>query len=152
MTPTLPAPTNSLYETDFYAWTHQQAALLREEALEQLDLPNLIEEIEAMGRRDRRELISRLTVLITHLLKWHFQAARRSPSWRNTMRTQRREIDLLLEDSPSLRRLLPECVEGAYPHARADAIAETRLAAPRFPPTCPYTLEQLLDGVFLPEA
>jgi hypothetical protein len=139
------------HETDFYAWTQRQANLLRDEEFEELDLPNLIEELEAMARRERRELISRLIVLLSHLLKWQVQGDLRSRSWRNTIRTQRLEITLLLADSPSLRTLLEELVASAYPHARDTAIKETGLLRPPFPESCPYTPEQILDDDFLSE-
>lgn len=145
-------PSATLYNTDFYTWTQEQATLLRNEELERLDAPNLIEELEAMGRRERRELLSRLTVLITHLLKWHIQPDLRSRSWQNTIRPQRRDIAFLLDDNPSLRRLFTELVEQAYPYARADAINETGLLAPHFPDTCPYTEAQILDSDFFPTA
>jgi hypothetical protein len=143
-------PAATLYNTDFFAWTQAQASLLREEALEDLDLPNLAEELEAMGRRERRELINRLTILLLHLLKWQVQPDLRSRSWQNTIRTQRREIDLLLDDSPSLRAVLDECMIVAYPRACADATEETGLLLPSFPEACPYTPAQILDSGFLP--
>jgi hypothetical protein len=151
MTQTLPSPT-TLYETDFYAWTQQQAALMRGEELEQLDLPNLIEEIEAMGRRERRELVSRLKVLLMHLLKWHFQPDQQSRSWRNTINHQRDEIRDLLDDSPSLRAELEASIASAYPRACQLAQEETGLLSPRFPTTCPYTPEQILNADFFPES
>jgi hypothetical protein len=144
----MPAPT--LYETDFYAWTQMQADRLRGEEFENLDLPNLIEELEAMGRRERRELISRLTVLITHLLKWQYQPDMRSKSWQNTIRVQRRDIQAVLNDSPSLRATLSDFIALAYLAARTDAIEETGLLSPVFPETCPYSGEQILDNAFLP--
>lgn len=145
-----------LYETDFYAWTQEQAALLRAEELEKLDLANLIEEIEAMGRRDRRELSSRLIVLLMHLLKWQYQPTlhghAQPSSWLRTIHTQRRKLELLLLDSPSLRRELPDHLEYAWPRACADASRETGLSLVTFPATCPYTMEQILDATYLPAA
>ena len=143
--------TQTLYHQDFYAWTQQQAALLQTEELEKLDLPNLIEEIEAMGKSQRKEVRSRLTVLLMHLLKWQFQPEHQSRSWANTIRTQRREIDLELEDSPSLRREVPEMIGKAYPRARSAAIEETgALSSSAFPATCPWSVEQILDAEWLP--
>ena len=139
------------YETDFYAWTQHQTNLLRDEEFEELDLPNLIEELAAMARRERRELISSLIGLLGHLLKWQVQGDLRSRSWQNTIRTQRLEIALLLADSPSLRALLEEFVASAYPQARDVASKETDLLRPRFPESCPYTVEQILADNFFPE-
>jgi hypothetical protein len=142
--------TTTLYDTDFYAWTQEQASLLRAEEVEKLDLSNLLEEIEAMGQRERRELTSRLTVLIMHLLKWQYQPEHRSKSWASTLRHQRYELALLLDDSPSLRRELPERIALVYPRACANAIGETGLLA--LPTVCPYTSEQILDEDFLPQS
>lgn len=146
--------TETLYETDFYAWTQHQAALLRAEEIETLDLANLAEEIESMGISQRKEITSRLIVLIMHLLKWQYQPAphgRTQPrSWLNTITTQRQEIELVLRDSPSLRRQLPEHIAYAYPRARTRAHQETRIALKIFPETCPYTEDQILSDAFLP--
>lgn len=145
------AVTAPLYRTDFYAWTKTQAALLQAEEFENLDLPNLIEELEAMGTSQRNEVISRLKVLLMHLLKWQFQADHRSRSWRNTINVQRWDLEAVLEDNPSLRRELPECIAKAYPRARREAIQETGLLRSPWPDTCPWTIEQILDETWLPE-
>lgn len=149
-------PTTTLYQTDFYAWARQQANLLRTKDLEKLDLPNLIEELEAMSLRDRRELTSRLMVLLMHLLKWRYQPSsqgRTQPrSWLNTITSQRHKIELLLDDSPSLRRELEERLAYAYPRARLQASRETGLPLVTFPPACPYTSDQILDDNFLPDS
>lgn len=142
----------TLYERDFYAWTQQQAALFQAEELEKLDLPNLFEEIEAMGRSQRKEVTSRLIVLLMQLLKLRYQKRKHPNSWRNIIRTQRREIELELSDSPSLRRLVPEIVDQVYPRARKDAAAETGLALATFPEVCPWSVEQILDADWLPLA
>lgn len=142
----------TLYERDFYAWTQQQAALFQAEELEKLDLPNLFEEIEAMGRSQRKEVTSRLIVLLMQLLKLRYQKRKHPNSWRNIIRTQRREIELELSDSPSLRRLVPEIVDQVYPRARKDAAAETGLALATFPEVCLWSVEQILDADWLPLA
>ena len=144
------AVTAPLYRTDFYAWTKTQAALLQAEEFENLDLPNLIEELEAMGTSQRNEVISRLKVLLMHLLKWQFQADHRSRSWRNTINVQRWDLEAVLEDNPSLRRELPECIAKAYPRARREALQETGLLRSPWPDTCPWTIEQILDEAWLP--
>ena len=137
--------TQTLYNIDFYAWLQEQAALLRQEELEKLDLPNLIEELEAMSKSQRRELTNRLVVLLTHLLKWQYQYDHRSRSWAGSIRHQRYEISLLLRDSPSLRRLLPDHIVEAYPRACTVAVEEMGLLNPNLPATCPFTLHQILD-------
>lgn len=149
-------PTTTLYGTDFYAWARQQAQLIRTEELEKLDLPNLIEELEAMSLRERRELTSRLIVLLMYLLKWQYQPTphgRTQPlSWLNTISTQRQKIELLLDDSPSLRREVAERLAYAYPRACLQASRETGLPSATLPATYPYTVEEVLDDAFFPEA
>ncbi|MDB9375094.1 DUF29 domain-containing protein [Nodularia sphaerocarpa] len=140
----------NLYETDFYAWTQQQSHLLRGNEWNQLDLPNLIEEIEALGRKERQELRNRLSVLIGHLLKWEFQSAKRSRSWLNTIRIQRLDTWELLEENPSLQAYLQEILIKAYMKAIALAMGETNLPMKTFPSDCPYTIEQILSDRFYP--
>jgi hypothetical protein len=142
---------SALYEEDFYAWTIEQARLLREGALSEIDAENIAEELECMGKSNRRELRSRLIVLLMHLLKFRFQADRISPSWRITIRAQRDEIQALLADSPSLHPAVTEMLARAYIRARQDAIDETGLPATAFPAECPFTPEQILSEDFLPE-
>lgn len=146
-------PTNAeLYEQDFFEWTQTTAALIRAGKWQAVDRESVAEEIESLGKRDRRDLGSRLQVLVTHLLKWRYQPAERSGSWRGTIDDQRTEILDLLEDSPSLRRQLPAILAQRYPRSRAKASGETGLAAETFPPTCPWTAEQVLAADFWPEA
>jgi len=137
------------YELDFYAWTQQQARFLQEEKWSCLDIPNLVEEIESLGRQERQELENRLGVLLGHLLKWEFQPDNRSRSWFATIREQRRRIMRLLEKSPSLQPYLPEALENGYQDALDLAVRETSLSYTTFPPECPYLKEQILDGSFL---
>jgi cell division protein FtsB len=138
------------YEDDLFAWTQEQAALLRAHAVDAIDWENLAEEIESMGGRDRRKLESRLTVILSHLLKWQAQPALRGASWRKTLRAQRREIRKLLKQSPSLRREVPDMIREAYADAVKDAIDETGLRAEVFPDTCPYAPDGVLDEDYLP--
>jgi hypothetical protein len=146
-------PRNSVaYDDDFFAWTQEQARLLREGELAEIDAANLAEEVESMGRSDRREIRSRLMVLLAHLLKWCFQPERRSPSWLATIAEQRLQIDLLLADSPSFNPVVAAALEAdAYARARGMAMRETGLAAEAFPASCPFTPEQILDDEFMPE-
>jgi hypothetical protein len=144
---------STVYDTDFYQWTQEQAALLREGKVKALDLENLAEEVESLGARDHRELRRRLQRLITHLLKWQYQPARRQTghSWLSTIRTQRDELAALLEQSPSLRRTVSEALNGRYRRAREDASAQTRLPLDTFPATCPWDADRVLDPDFFPE-
>ncbi len=142
--------TPSLYDTDFYAWTVEQAQLLGHGQWDKLDLPNLIEEIESLGRQQRQELRSRLSVLLGYLLKWQYQPTRRSRSWLATIRIQRRDTLRLLKENPSLKADLDEIFEQAYANGRDLAIAETDLPDQTFPLRCLYDLNQTLDKAFYP--
>ncbi len=139
---------SNLYETDFYAWTLKQAKLLKEGDFQHLDIVNLIEEIESLGKQQRRELKNRLGILIGHLLKWDYQPEKRSKSWRVTIQIQRREIIDLLEESPSLKPYLSEVLTKAYQASLDLVCLETPLDYGDLPKTCPYSLEQLLDANF----
>src|SRR5438132_8631046 len=113
-------PRNSIeYEQDFYAWTVEQSRLLRSGELSAIDAANIAEEIESMGRSDRRELRSRLAVLAMHLLKWRHQPGARSKSWSATIDEQRLQIEEVLADSPSLRPMVAAMLSDAYAIARA---------------------------------
>lgn len=142
--------TSTLYEKDFYAWTQEQAKLLLEGAWEHLDVANLVEEIESLGKQQRQELRNRLGVLLGHLLKWEFQSEKRSKSWFVTLREQRREIRDLLQESPSLKPYLPEALQKAYQSGIDLLVRETPLRDRDLPSECPYSLEQVLDGAFFP--
>ena len=150
--PALPEPETgrSDYERDLVLWFEKQAGILRTGQLEKLDLDNLIEELEAMAGRDRREMASRLTVLLTHLLKCQFQPEQRSSNWIGTIREQRDELSALLEQSPSLRQLVPKYSLGAYQRAVKRATDQTGLASSAFPKRNPYSAEQVLDDSFFP--
>lgn len=137
------------YETDFYAWTQQQANLLRNRETHQIDWQNLAEEIEGMGRSEKRQLESRLEVLIMHLLKWQFQPNLRSRSWQLTIKEQRLRLEKLLQENPSLKSSLTDIVDKVYPLAMISAEKETGLSS--FPDTCPYELTDLFSSEFLPE-
>lgn len=142
---------DSLYETDFHAWACQQAALLRAGKLSSADIEHIAEEIESMGKTEKRELISRLTVLLMHLLKWQFQPERRSASWEATIIVQRNDLADHLEDNPSLKSLLPAAISRAYGNAVPLAIGETDLPKGTFPTDCPWTFAQMMDHAFWPD-
>lgn len=140
----------NLYETDFYAWTQQQSKLLKIKAWSEIDTANLISEIESLGRKERQELRNRLGILIGHLLKWHYQPHRRSNSWLATIREQRRRLQDLLLENPSLQPYLVETLDRAYQDGVDLAVRETNLPYEVFPLTCTYMLEQVLNAQFLP--
>lgn len=145
---TIPAP--SLYEKDYYAWTQEQVSLLRQHQWSELDLLNLIEEIESLGKQQRQELRNRLSVLIGHLLKWEYQSQYRSRSWLATIRVQRLDVSELLEENPSLKSYLEEALQKAYAKGVLLAVRETDLPSNNFPVRCPYSLIEILDNSFYP--
>jgi hypothetical protein len=136
---------SGLYETDFYAWANQQADLLREGKLPDADIGNIVEEIASLGRSERRELVSRLSVLLLHLLKWRFQPERRGTSWRMSIANTRDRLSDHLADNPSLKSKLPEAMQTAHRYARRDAVVATGLAESSFPADCPWTFDQAMQ-------
>ncbi len=139
------------YEEDFYAWTQKQAALLKARRLDNIDTDHLIEELEAMGARERRELTNRLAVLLVHLLKWRYQPERRGNSGRLTIEVQRMDVAGLLEDIPSLKSVVDACFEKAYKKAVLLAARETGFSKSTFPPAVPFTLTDALAADFWPQ-
>jgi hypothetical protein len=126
------------YDTDFYAWTQQQAAALRAKDWAAVDIEHLAEEIESVGKRDRRAVESYLVVRLCHGLKWVHQPERRSGSWRRTLTVTRQRLVRLLRDHHTLREELPLLIATAYPDARELAAAETGLPLATFPEGCPW--------------
>ena len=141
----------ALYDRDFYAWTQEQAALLKSGQWDRLDIPNLVEEIEALGRQERRELVNRLGILVGHLLKWQFQPQQRSKSRIATIIEQRQEVQELIADNPSLKSYLVEAMNKAYQKSVLLVVKETPLSLDDLPAQCPYTLDQVMDPNFYPE-
>lgn len=139
---------SNLYEADFYAWTLEQSKLLQNGDLQKLDIINLVEEIESLGKQQRQELRNRLGILIGHLLKWDYQPEKRSKSWRVTIRSQRREIETILTENPSIKPYLTEAIAKGY-KAGLDLVAlETPLDYQDLPEDPIYTIQQLLDPDF----
>lgn len=145
------ASTNTLYENDYYQWALSNAALLKARRFSELDIENLVEEIESMGRSERRELYSRLAVLLMHLLKWRYQPERRGNSWKNTIKVQRLNLQKLLAQNPSLKPQQSEMLAEAYEEARLQAAAETDKDESVFPEICPFALEDVLGRDYFPE-
>jgi hypothetical protein len=144
-------PASQLYDEDFAVWATETARLLRERRFSEIDIEHLAEEIEALGNRDKREVLSRLTVLMQHLLKWQFQAKKRSRSWQATIATERAELGHIFEQSPGLRRGVTTSLAQGYRRAVKLVVIESGLSAKTFPPDCPFTPVQVLDEDFLPE-
>lgn len=134
----------STYDSDFYTWTQQQAALLRAGRAAELDWSNVAEEIEGMGNSQRDQLTSRLGVLLAHLLKWDHQPGLRGNSWRLTIREQRRRIARVLQRNPGLKGELDEIMADAHGDALLMAERETGLAEFVFPQACPWSFDQAM--------
>ncbi len=137
---------------DFQAWTHQTAQLLREHRWHEIDLPKLIEEVEDLGKSERRSIASQLTRLLLHLLKWQYQPQRRSDSWLDSMTDARTQIALTLEDSPSLKSYPAETLAASYQRARRQASQQTGIECSVFKESCPYSLDHILSETWLPES
>ena len=139
------------YETDVIAWANEQAAFIRAGRFDLLDLEHIADEIEDVGKSEQRELMSHLTGLIAHLLKWKFQSSHRGASWEKTIKVKRKEIDYSLKSTPSLKTRLadPEWLELVWDKAVNQAITETGLDD--FPEDCRWSVEQILNSEFWPE-
>ncbi|MEB3148027.1 MAG: DUF29 domain-containing protein [Sphaerospermopsis sp.] len=145
--------TKKLYEQDFYLWIQTTVKLLSEGKLEQLDIENLIKEIDSMGRREKKELKTRLIVLIEHLLKlqyWTEEKDYNARFWRNTVVEQRRQIAYSLADSPSLKSILNDVFLECYQDARNDTLRKYELPSELFPEDSPFSLLDILNADFLP--
>lgn len=139
------------YDTDFFRWTQETAELIRQRRFGELDLEQVAEEIEDMGKRDRREVQSRLTAITRYLLNWQIRPELRgASSWLVTINDHRREVELILDGSPSLCNI-PTLLPVVYRIASELAAIETELSIDRFPSACPYTLEQIMDHGYFPE-
>jgi hypothetical protein len=139
------APPRPLYDEDFALWVEAQVAALRAGDAAALDLPNLIEELEGLTRRDERALGSQLKRIMTHLLKQRYQPERASRSWLDSIENGREEIADILEQSPSLRRTLPGLMSKNYPRAVSQASRDVRLPPRAFPSDPPFSLEEVLS-------
>jgi hypothetical protein len=139
------------YHTDVVAWASEQAALLRAGKLSQIDIENIAEEIEDVGKSEKRELASRMAVLLAYLLKWEFQPGRRGSSWQRTIREQRKSIRSRLRHTPSLKGCIadPQWIDEVWSDAVASAAEETGLDG--FPETCAWNADDIMSDEFYPE-
>ena len=144
-------PSKNLYDSDFYQWSQQQCHFLKSGQWNELDIANLAEEIEDIGKSLKRELESRLKVLLVHLLKWKYQPELRGNSWLYSIEEQREQIEDHLEENPSLRHTLPESFDRAYRYALTVAAKETGYTKSFFPENCLWSLEQVMNPEFWPE-
>lgn len=142
---------DTTYATDFNLWVQRTARLLREHRWQDIDLENLVEEIEDLGKSERRGITSQLTRLLLHLLKWQYQPQRRSDSWLDSITDARLQIELAIKDSPSLKVYPSEQLNRSYQKARLSASKQTGLSLSALPEECPYVLENILNEDWLPE-
>jgi len=138
------------YESDFYGWTLEQADLIRSGHSSQLDFENLLEEIESMGRSEKRALESSLKVLLAHLLKWKYQPSYRGKSWELTIKEQRRKVSRILKENPSLKSKLSDAITNAYGDSVFLAVKETGLDENAFPQECPWDFDEFISDTFYP--
>lgn len=131
------------YEKDFYRWTNSQAKILKKKEFSDLDIMNLVEEIESLGKSDKRSLRSHIINLLLHMLKLKYQSGKASTSWHDSTRNALIEIMLILDDSPSLKRQIPKMWEYCYEKAREKALIETKLNEKTFPKECPWTIDEI---------
>ncbi len=139
----------SLYNVDYGLWLEEQIVKLKSNRWNDLDLDNLVQELEALNKSNKRELYSYLVVVLAHLLKWQFQREYRSGSWKGSIKNSRRRIERLFKDQPSLKPYLDEILPETYEEAREWAVDESGLDD--FPTICPYSVQQILNPEFLPE-
>ena len=140
------------YETDVVAWANEQASLVRAGRFDLLDLKHIAEEIEDVGKSEQRELASRMSVLLMHLIKWQFQAQKRSVSWTLTVKEQRRLCVRRIQKTPSLAPLLTdaEWIDDVWIDAKALAEKETGIDQGTLPEVCPWVMADVLTEAWLP--
>jgi hypothetical protein len=141
------------YDKDVILWSQEQARLLRAGRFAELDIEHLADEIEDVGKSEKRELASRMAVLLAHLLKWSSQPEMRSNSWRSTIVVQRKRGALAIKATPSLKAVMrdPDWREDMWLDAIAQVQQETGLALEDLPAACPWTMEQAAEQDFWPE-
>jgi hypothetical protein len=145
------SPKVKLYDRDFYLWLKTTIEQLRENDFAEVDLPNLLEELESMGRSEKQALESNLQIVLRHLLKYKYQPKRRSNSWRFTIIEHRDRLETALENSPSLKPYFFEVFDKCYAKARKKTATETGLSIDTFPVKSPFIPEETLNADYLPE-
>jgi hypothetical protein len=133
------------YEDDAYGWATEQAALLRTRRFDLVDVENMAEEIESVGRSEYAKLESALRVILLHLLKWDYQPERRSTGWALSAKVHRVHARRTLQRSPGLKSHVAEAFTEGYELARIEAAGETGLPESTFPQACPYDLDAVMN-------
>ncbi len=147
---TAPPKPAASYDEDFAAWSSDQAQRLRAQRPGDIDWENVAEEIESLGRSDRRSIGSDLKVVLEHLLKWRYQPGKRTPSWERSIDEHRDRIADMVRESPSLAHLPSDMLQEQYARARRGALKATRLPDTAIPERCPFTVKQVLDPEYWP--
>lgn len=142
---------NDLYESDFYAWTQEQAQAIEESSWSNVDAVNIAEEIRSLGRSVEREIVERLEILLAYLLKWRLLVEYRGLAWKENIDRQRQEIADLFEESPSLFEQRERFVARAYENSRRRLKYETSFFETDFPASCPFIVGQVFDTQYFPE-
>ena len=145
-------PVSAGYDEDLYAWSRDQADRLRALRPAQFDWENVAEEIESLGKSDRRSVQSDLKIVLLHLIKWKYQPQKRKSGWRSSINEHRDRIERIIEDSPSLAGVPASSLRAEYRKARKQALEDTKLPASDVPETCPFSVEQVLDADYWPNA
>lgn len=138
------------YDRDFYAWALHNARLLSAQRFSEVDIEHLVEELEDVGKSERRALESHIRNLLLHLLKWQYQPHLRGASWRQSIRNARIAVEKIVKESPSLKSAIAQAMADEYKNAKADAVDETGLSGDLFPADCPYLEADLLSHEFWP--
>jgi len=141
------------YDKDVILWSEEQARMLRARRFAELDIEHLADEIEDVGKSEKRELASRMAVLLAHLLKWTRQPENHTNSWRSTIIVQRKRIALAIKETPSLKAVMRDrdWQDAVWLDALAQACKETGLVEEDLPESCPWPTEQAADPEFWPE-
>jgi hypothetical protein len=143
--PVVSPPAEPLYEGDVYSWAFRQAQLLREGRFDEADIPNILEEIESLGRSEKSALRSSAARVIQHMLKWDYQPERRPRSWQTSIATHRVHVEQSLAANPGLKSQLPKVLAEAYRLGVALAVDETELERSAFPVRCPYDWDTVMS-------
>ncbi len=138
------------YDRDFNQWAQATAQLLREKRWDELDLGHLIEEVEGLGKSERRAISSQLERILIHLLKWEYQPQRRNDSWLDSITDGRIQIEKIIQDNPSLKTFPAVCLPADYADARRYAAQQTGISIDQFPLECPYPIAHILSADWLP--
>ncbi len=143
---------DSLYHSDFQLWLEQTTNLIRQRNFDGLDIEYLLEELDDMGRSDKRSLENNLIRLLQHLLKWKYQPNKRTNSWKASITEHSLRLNRAFKQSPSLRRYFEEVFDECYLESRLIASQETDIALEIFPKVCPFAISDVLDPQYLPQS